>query len=103
ALLGVTEEMEERMEAQASKVLLSGLLRWTKVFAEADGELRTTAYRQLPLEMALVESILPPAEAAGPVRDRSADIASSAEQVGVASQERIRSAEPTVRGQGYER
>ena len=61
SLIDVTEEMRRRMEEQAAKVGLPDLLRWTKVFAEADSELRSTTYRQLPLEMALVAAILPPA------------------------------------------
>lgn len=61
SLIDVTEEMRRRMEEQATKVGLPDLLRWTKVFADADSELRSTTYRQLPLEMALVAAILPPA------------------------------------------
>lgn len=60
SLLDVTEEMKHRMEAQSSHISLPDLLRWTKVFAAADSELRSTSYRQLPLEMALVEAVLPP-------------------------------------------
>ncbi|MEP6773965.1 MAG: DNA polymerase III subunit gamma/tau [Chloroflexota bacterium] len=61
SLIDVTEEMRRRMEEQATKVGLPDLLRWTKVFADADSDLRSTTYRQLPLEMALVAAILPPA------------------------------------------
>jgi hypothetical protein len=46
SLLDVTEEMKRRMEAQAGHVGLPDMLRWTKVFAAADSELRSTAYRQ---------------------------------------------------------
>ena len=60
SLIDVTEEMRRRMEEQATKVGLPDLLRWTKVFADADSDLRSTTYRQLPLEMALVAAILPP-------------------------------------------
>jgi DNA repair exonuclease SbcCD ATPase subunit len=59
-MLADMDEMKQRMDGQSTKVSLPDLLRWTKVFAAADGELRSTAYRQLPLEMALVEAILPP-------------------------------------------
>ncbi len=93
SLLDVTEEMKRRMEAQAAKVALPDLLRWTKVFAAADSELRSTSYRQLPLEMALVEAILPPV--ALQPKDHSAEIAQAAEQVGVPPSERARPAQPT--------
>jgi DNA polymerase-3 subunit gamma/tau len=69
SLLDVTEEMKRRMEAQAGHVGLPDMLRWTKVFAAADSELRSTAYRQLPLEMALVEAVLPQQAASAPVRE----------------------------------
>jgi DNA polymerase-3 subunit gamma/tau len=94
SLLDVTEEMKKRMDGQAAKVTLPDLLRWTKVFAAADGELRSTAYRQLPLEMALVEAILPPVPSAGQLRDHSAELAAGVEQVGLAPPERARLAQP---------
>ena len=94
SLLDVTEEMKRRMEGQATKVTLPDLLRWTKVFAAADGELRSTAYRQLPLEMALVEAILPPSISAGQPRDHSAEVAAGVEQIGVVPTERARAAQP---------
>jgi DNA polymerase-3 subunit gamma/tau len=73
SLLDVTEEMRRRMEAQAENVALPDLLRWTKVFAEADAELRSTAYRQLPLEMALVSAILPPVPDSVPAPERAVE------------------------------
>lgn len=57
-LLDVTEEMRARMSAQASQVHLGQLLHWVKAFADADAAIRSTAYRQLPLEMALVGALL---------------------------------------------
>jgi DNA polymerase-3 subunit gamma/tau len=66
SLIDVTEETRRRMEEQAAKVGLPDLLRWTKVFADADSELRSTTYRQLPLEMAFVAAILPPAAEPAP-------------------------------------
>ena len=66
SLIDVTEEMRRRMEEQAARVGLPALLRWTKVFADADSDLRSTTYRQLPLEMALVAAILPPAAEPAP-------------------------------------
>lgn len=69
-LLDATEEMRARLNAQAAKSSMHELLRWTKEFAEADAQIRSSAYRQLPLEMALVSALLPPgAEARPQVRD----------------------------------
>lgn len=84
SLLDVTSEMKQRMEKQANQVALPDLLRWTKVFAAADGELRSTAYRQLPMEMALVEAVLPPVAAPQP-----------AEADSYAAAERSRPPQPT--------
>jgi DNA polymerase-3 subunit gamma/tau len=85
SLLDVTAEMKQRMDGQSARVDLPDLLRWTKIFASADGELRSTSYRQLPLEMALVEAILPPTVAVRPAGDLDAQ----------ASSERPRPAQPT--------
>lgn len=57
-LLDLTAEMRSRMGAQAAGVGMADLLRWVKAFAEADAAIRSTAYRQLPLEMALVSALL---------------------------------------------
>jgi DNA polymerase-3 subunit gamma/tau len=82
-LLDATEEMRARLNAQATRASMQELLRWVKEFADADSAIRSSAYRQLPLEMALVSALLPPeAEAPRQVRDRSADLASGVEQVG---------------------
>ena len=47
SLIDVTEEMRRRMEEQAAKVGLPDLLRWTKVFADANSDLRSTTYRAI--------------------------------------------------------
>jgi DNA polymerase-3 subunit gamma/tau len=70
SLIDVTEETRRRMEEQAAKVGLPDLLRWTKIFADADSELRSTTYRQLPLEMAFVAAILPPASEPAPAPEQ---------------------------------
>ncbi len=57
-LLDVTEEIRARMSAQAAQVGMGDLLRWVKAFADADAAIRSTSYRQLPLEMALVGALL---------------------------------------------
>ncbi|HEX9987797.1 MAG TPA: DNA polymerase III subunit gamma/tau [Chloroflexia bacterium] len=84
-LLDVTEEMRSRIQAQAAKVDIPGLLRWLHAFAEADANLRSTTYRQLPLEMALVTATLGPGDAQGrpPARDHSAELSAGIEQIGV--------------------
>jgi DNA polymerase-3 subunit gamma/tau len=82
ALLDATEEMRARLNAQAAKSSMPELLRWVKEFAEADGAIRSSAYRQLPLEMALVSALLPPeAEARPQVRERGAELASAIEPI----------------------
>lgn len=85
ALLDVTEEMRSRIQAQAAKVDIPGLLRWLHAFAEADANLRSTSYRQLPLEMALVNATLRPEETQSrpPARDHSAELNAGIEQIGV--------------------
>lgn len=88
SLIDATEEMRKRMDAQAAAVGLPELLRWTKVFAAADSELRSTAYRQLPLEMALVEAVLPPQ--AAPAHGHIAELSATVEQIGALPAERSR-------------
>jgi DNA polymerase-3 subunit gamma/tau len=60
-LIDVTAEIKQRLASQANKVSIPNLLRWIKIFADADADLRTTSYRQLPLELALVEAVTSPA------------------------------------------
>jgi DNA polymerase-3 subunit gamma/tau len=58
-LIDVTSEMRQRLGKQAEAASIADLLRWITAFSEADANLRTTSYRQLPLELALVESLTP--------------------------------------------
>ncbi|MEA2573901.1 MAG: polymerase subunit gamma/tau [Chloroflexia bacterium] len=82
-LLDATEEMRSRLNGQAAKAGMQDLLRWVKEFAEADSAIRSSAYRQLPLEMALVSALLPPdAEARPQPRDRGPELPIAADQVG---------------------
>jgi DNA polymerase-3 subunit gamma/tau len=83
--LDVTEEMKERLNEQAKSVTIPDLLRWIQAFAEVDGMLRSTAHRQLPLEMALVAATLKPGEMAAraPVRGHAAGLPEGIEQIGV--------------------
>src|SRR5206468_3521985 len=75
SMLDVTDEMKGRLRKQAESVDLPELLRWIKVFGEADASLRSTVYGQLPLEMAFVSATLKLQDAAPPqeARDRSAE------------------------------
>ncbi len=82
-LLDATEEMRVRLNAQAAKAAMPELLRWVKEFAEADSSIRSSAYRQLPLEMALVSALLPPESEARPQpRERIAELSAAADQIG---------------------
>jgi DNA polymerase-3 subunit gamma/tau len=85
SLLEVTDEMRQRMQKQAEAVGLPELLRWVRLFGDADASLRSTAYGQLPLEMAFVAAALKPEEAAAPQQvavDRKAELAEAVERVG---------------------
>lgn len=83
AMLDVTEEIKGQMRSQVERVTVPDLLRWVQAFAEADAALRSTLYRQLPLEMALVSAVLKPAGTGDtmPVRDRAAEITNDVAQI----------------------
>jgi DNA polymerase-3 subunit gamma/tau len=76
AHLDVTGEMRRRMSEQAKGVALDDLVRWIHAFADADAILRATTYRTLPLELALVAAVAPPAS---PHAEQPAPSASRAE------------------------
>src|SRR5687768_10021890 len=82
-LLDATEEMRTRMSAQAAQVEIADLMRWVQLFSDADASLRSTSYRQLPLEMALIEATLKPEQqtSQAELKDRSADITARTEQI----------------------
>lgn len=90
ALLDATEEMRARLNAQAAKASMHELLRWVKEFAEADGAIRSSAYRQLPLEMALVSALLPPdADTRAQIRERREELPTGTERAGGAPPSRL--------------
>jgi DNA polymerase-3 subunit gamma/tau len=100
-LLDVTQEIRRRMIEQASRVDMPRLLRWVKEFADADPALRTTAYRQLPLEMALVSALLGPDGDSGTARtDRSEELVAGTARTnlmpGVAPEQTARPRPPGV-------
>jgi DNA polymerase-3 subunit gamma/tau len=62
ALLDVTEDDLGSLERQSAAVDLGSVLDWVKLFSELDYKLRTSAYGQLPLELAIVGAIAARAE-----------------------------------------
>lgn len=63
-LLDVSEDELAVMQGQASRAGVGQLLQWVKLFSGLDFQLRTSPYGQLPLELAVVESLIGPAVAA---------------------------------------
>jgi DNA polymerase III subunit gamma/tau len=60
-LIDVTDDDLAALEHQAAAGELGALLHWVKLFSGLDHQLRTSAYGQLPLELAVVEAIAAPA------------------------------------------
>ncbi len=58
-LLDVTQEDLEKMRAQAQRTTTGRLSGWVRRFSALDNDLRAGWYGQLPLELALVEAIVP--------------------------------------------
>jgi len=90
ALLDVTDETKKRLQAQAEGVSIPALLHWIKTFGDADANLRSTVYGQLPLEMAFIAATLPAEQPAAqpPARDHRAELESAAESIGVTPSQR---------------
>ena len=64
ALLDTTEDDLAQLRRQTAAADLGALLSWVKLFSGLDQQLRTSSYGQLPLELAVVESLAAPAPAA---------------------------------------
>jgi DNA polymerase-3 subunit gamma/tau len=60
-LIDVTDDDLVALEQQAAASELVALLEWVKLFSGLDYQLRTSAYGQLPLELAVVEAVAAPA------------------------------------------
>src|SRR5204863_1207265 len=60
-LIDVTDDDLTALEHQAAAGELGALLHWVKLFSGLDHQLRTSAYGQLPLELAVVEALAAPA------------------------------------------
>ncbi|MBN1484717.1 MAG: DNA polymerase III subunit gamma/tau [Chloroflexia bacterium] len=58
-LLEVTQETRERMRTQTQQAHVGRLTVWLRRFSELDNELKAGWYGQLPLELALVEALMP--------------------------------------------
>lgn len=63
-LLDVPREVLEAMRVQAQRTTVGRLAAWVRRFSELDADLRAGWYGQLPLELALVEAVLPTEEPA---------------------------------------
>src|SRR5262249_53138039 len=59
-LIDATEDDLAALDQQAAAGELGALLNWVKLFSGLDHQLRTSAYGQLPLELAVVEAIAAP-------------------------------------------
>src|SRR6266545_4812364 len=57
-LIDVTDDDLAALEHQAAAGELGALLQWVKLFSGIDHQLRSSAYGQLPLELAVVEAIV---------------------------------------------
>src|SRR5215212_6545149 len=64
-LIDVTDDDLATLEQQAAAGELGAFLHWVKLFSGLDHQLRTSAYGQLPLELAVVEAIAAPAASIG--------------------------------------
>jgi DNA polymerase-3 subunit gamma/tau len=60
----IGEDELQSLQSQAARATIGDLLAWVKLFSALDFQLRTSPYGQLPLELAVVESLLAPASAA---------------------------------------
>jgi DNA polymerase III subunit gamma/tau len=70
-LLDMSADDMAVLERQCVAVDLGTLLAWVKLFSSLDYQLRTSAYGQLPLEMAMVEALATPtADRRPPTGDR---------------------------------
>jgi DNA polymerase-3 subunit gamma/tau len=77
-LLDVTEDDMATLQRQVASADLGLLLGWVKLFSALDHQLRTSAYGQLPLELAVVEAIAAPSAATGPAARAVAPVAAPA-------------------------
>lgn len=72
-LLDVTEDMLNEMRALAQRTTVAHLAAWVRRFSQLDADLKRGWYGQLPMELALVEAIVPPEERQAPPPRRQAE------------------------------
>jgi DNA polymerase-3 subunit gamma/tau len=72
-LLDVPREALEEMRARAQRTTAGRLTAWVRRFSLLDADLRAGWYGQLPLELALVEAVLPAEEPTPPRAEHAAE------------------------------
>ena len=96
--LSLSQEEQEAVRARSRRADLPALVRWLRLFTEADQGLRsTTVQPQLPLELAAVQALVAVSDAAPPAADSPASPAAqpAATTDAAAAPQRIAEPEPT--------
>ena len=76
--LSLSQEEQEAVRARSRRADLPALVRWLRLFTEADQGLRsTTVQPQLPLELAAVQALVAVSDAAPPEAAAAASVAAS--------------------------
>lgn len=63
-LLNLTEDAQRRLREQSGQLDLAAIVNFVKIFSQVDYNLKVSPYGQLPLEIALLEALLQPVQAA---------------------------------------
>ena len=95
--LSLSQEEQEAVRARSRRADLPALVRWLRLFTEADQGLRsTTVQPQLPLELAAVQALVAVSDAAPPAADSPASPAAqpAATTEAAAAPQRIAEPEP---------
>jgi DNA polymerase-3 subunit gamma/tau len=96
-LLEVPREALEEMRARAQRTTAGRLTSWVRRFSLLDADLKAGWYGQLPMELALVEAVLP-AEEPAPSRGAPAAEQSRSQQPGPSPQSAAPSTRPAAKG-----
>ena len=93
--LSLSQEEQEAVRARSRRADLPALVRWLRLFTEADQGLRsTTVQPQLPLELAAVQALVAVSDAAPPAADSPASPAAPARRVAEPDSTRSETAAP---------
>ena len=93
--LSLSQEEQEAVRARSRRADLPALVRWLRLFTEADQGLRsTTVQPQLPLELAAVQALVAVSDAAPPAADSPASPAAQPAATTAAAAPARRVAEP---------